>query len=162
MGLSIEVKDLPPQQVVRIRARVPSWAIEWFHDEAYRRLFTYLESLGAHPVGPPFSLYHNSVTARRLDLDFCVPITTVAADESGVAPGNLALGELPGGTFASTVFAGNSEYIGEAYARLMIWITENQYRLSGPCREVYLASLDRQDSPSEWITEILFPVTKAA
>ena len=122
MGLSIEVKDLPPQQVVRIRARVPSWAIEWFHDEAYRRLFTYLESLGAHPVGPPFSLYHNSVTARRLDLDFCVPITTVAADESGVAPGNL----------------------------------------SGPCREVYLASLDRQDSPSEWITEILFPVTKAA
>lgn len=57
---------------------------------------------------------------------------------------------------------GPYERIGRAYAELLTWIFENGYHLSGPSREVHLACLHRRSEPAEHITEILFPVRKAA
>lgn len=58
---------------------------------------------------------------------------------------------------ACTLHNGPFVTIGEAYNALGEWITDNSYRITGLCREVYL----RQSKNGETVIEIQFPVERA-
>lgn len=160
MTLEMEIKNLPSQPVIRVQARVEPQRLEKFLVEAYSRIFPYLESLGEYPAGPPFVVYYDSVGHGEIDLDICVPtsvVLEVPCEERYLMPD-----EVPGGEFAATVHVGSRESIGEAYRALFKWFTTRGYLPFGPCREVRLASLGGTGEPLEEVTEILFPVDRAA
>lgn len=160
MRWSMEIKELQPQPVLRIQSRVAPQRLDEFLMEAFTRLFPFLASLGEHPAGPPFIVYYDSVAQGGIDVEVCIPTLTVLPvppDDDDIVPA-----ELPGGDFATTVHVGPSDNIGEAYRALVLWLTDNGYRLTGPCREVHIASFDTGDEPPEDVTEILFPVSRAA
>lgn len=69
--------------------------------------------------------------------------------------------ELPGAeTMACVVHQGGYETLTEAYKTLMAWIEANDYRVTGPTRDVYLQGPKPGLSADSYVTEVQFPVSK--
>jgi len=65
-------------------------------------------------------------------------------------------------TLASIVRSGPSYQTHLAYGALGIWMEANDYRIDGPCREVFLEMPFTDPASDHAVMEIQFPVTKAA
>jgi len=76
--------------------------------------------------------------------------------------GRVVIRELPGAKVASLVRQGPYDNFTPAYQALMSWIEANDYHIIGPNREIYLRGPEVGIAPAEFVTEIQFPVTKAA
>ncbi|MBU4178851.1 MAG: GyrI-like domain-containing protein, partial [Actinobacteria bacterium] len=74
--------------------------------------------------------------------------------------GNVKGYELSGAKVASTLHMGPYEQIGGTYQELMLWISEQGYRPSVPCREVYLVGPEQSDDPAEYRTEVQCPIVE--
>ena len=117
----------------------------------------YLAKNRVRPVGVCFTLYHDDEFKERdWDLEVCEPIDVELNETKRVK-----VYTLPAATLACTLHNGPFTTIGEAYNAIGKWITDNEYRITGPCREVYLrpATNGSQTDP-ETVTEIQFPVEK--
>ncbi|MCI9888867.1 GyrI-like domain-containing protein [Micrococcales bacterium 31B] len=78
--------------------------------------------------------------------------------DAPVVPG-LVLHELGSIEVASVLHHGSMETIGDSWGALMAWCEAEGYAMSGPCREIYLESADRDDM-SDWVTELQQPVER--
>ena len=120
----------------------------------------YLAMQSVHPRGACFTLYHDDEFKERdWDLEVCEPIDS---DLGGSA--RVKVQTLPAvATMACTIHNGPFVTIGEAYNAIGKWITDNGYRIVGPCREIYLHPNENgsQTDPNT-VTEIQFPVERAA
>lgn len=117
----------------------------------------YLAMNRVRPNGACFTLYHDDEFKERdWDLEVCEPIDVDVTESTRVK-----VRTLPASTLACTLHNGPFTTIGEAYNAIGKWITDNGYRITGPCREVYLkpAKNGSQTDP-ETVTEIQFPVEK--
>jgi effector-binding domain-containing protein len=65
--------------------------------------------------------------------------------------------ELPGGQMARILHKGPCEKSAATYKKLFAWIAENQKRIVGPTREVYVND-PRKVPPEDILTEIYAPV----
>ena len=121
-------------------------------------LESYLKTQHVHPEGACFALYHDDeFKETNWDLEVCEPIRAELA-----ATSRIHVQTLPAvSAMASTIHNGPFTTIGEAYSAIGKWISENGYRIVGPCREVYLREAENvgQDDPNT-VTEIQFPVEK--
>jgi len=69
---------------------------------------------------------------------------------------------LPGyDRVATTIYKGSYDTISAAYNALMRWIEANGYEVIGPGREIYFTDPNSGVPPSEYVTEVQFPVKKA-
>jgi effector-binding domain-containing protein len=118
----------------------------------------YLAMNRVRPTGACFTLYHDDEFKERdWDLEVCEPIDV---DVSGSQ--RVKVRTLPASTMACTIHNGPFTTISEAYNAIGKWITDNGYRITGPCREVYLRpSKNGSQTDPETVTEIQFPVEKA-
>ena len=118
----------------------------------------YLAMNRVQPTGACFTLYHDDEYKERdWDLEVCEPIN-VDVNESA----RVKVHTLPAATMACTLHNGPFTTIGEAYNAIGKWITDNGYRITGACREVYLRpSKNGSQTDPETVTEIQFPVEKA-
>ena len=105
-----------------------------------------------------FTLYHDEdYKERDWDLEVCEPITDELTESRRVK-----VRSLPATTMACTIHNGPFITISEAYAAIGKWIEANDYRIVGPCREVYLEpSKNGSQTDPDTVTEIQFPVEKA-
>jgi len=117
----------------------------------------YLAMNRVRPVGACFTLYHDDEFKERdWDLEVCEPIEVELKESTRVK-----MQTLPAATLACTLHNGPFTTIGEAYNAIGKWITDNGYRITGPCREVYLhPSKNGSQTDPETVTEIQFPVEK--
>jgi len=69
---------------------------------------------------------------------------------------------LPGGLMATTVHRGPYSSLDDAYGMLTQWIAENGYEMTGAPYEIYRITGFDKVPPSEWETDIYFPVQKKA
>ena len=118
----------------------------------------YLAMNRVRPIGACFTLYHDDEFKERdWDLEVCEPIDVELKESKRVK-----VQTLPASTLACTLHNGPFTTIGEAYNAIGKWITDNGYRIKGPCREVYLRpSKNGSQTDPETVTEIQFPVEKA-
>ena len=108
--------------------------------------------------GACFTLYHDEEYKERdWDLEVCEPITDALTESKRVK-----VRTLPAASLACAIHHGPFVTINEAYAAIGKWIEANGYRITGPCREVYLKGAENgsQTDPNT-VTEIQFPVEKA-
>jgi DNA-binding transcriptional MerR regulator len=133
----------------------------------WQELDGYLALQRVHPVGACFTMYYDDEFKERdWDVEVCEPIDAELG-ESTLAPGASA-GErikvkvLPAvDSLACTIHHGPFVTIGEAYNAIGQWITDNGYRITGPCREFYLKpSKNNSQTDPNTVTEIQFPVEK--
>jgi effector-binding domain-containing protein len=124
----------------------------------WQELEEYLAQQNVRPTGACFTLYHDDEYKERdWDLEVCEPI-----DAELAATKRVNVQTLPAvKTLACTIHNGPFVTLGEAYNAIGKWITDNSYRIVGPCREVYLHAKENGDqNDPNTVTEIQFPVEK--
>ena len=117
----------------------------------------YLAMNRVRPIGACFTLYHDDEFKERdWDLEVCEPIDNDLTESKRVK-----VRTLPTVTMACAMHNGPFVTISEAYNAIGKWITDNGYRITGPCREVYInPSKNGSQTDPETVTEIQFPVEK--
>jgi effector-binding domain-containing protein len=151
----VVLKKVSATKVAAVREVIPTYAEV---GELYREIFDHLGRNRVKPAGPSLAIYYDQEYRERdVDVEAAVPV-------SGPLPEGerVKVRELPAHEAASIVHQGSYEAIGGAYKQLMSWIEANGYRIVGPCREVHLQGPeDPRRSPTEYVTEVQFPVEKA-
>jgi len=151
----VVLKKVPAQTVASVREIIPTYGDI---SQLFGEVFAYLGRHRVSPAGPPVDIYHDKEFRERdADVEVTVPVTESVPEEGRVKGRELPAVE----EMACTVHQGNYEIIGEAYNRLMAWIEANGYRITGPCREVYVRGPESGRDPSNYVTEVQFPVEKA-
>jgi len=89
-----------------------------------------------------------------IDVEVAIPLPTAL-------PGNeqIRIRSLPSGFMACTVHTGDDLSLGQAYVALHRWMKDNGYRLTGTPRQVHLQRGEYMN-PSDYVTEVQFPVAK--
>ena len=67
---------------------------------------------------------------------------------------------LPPVTYAGCTFKGGYEQINDVTAALTAWIEANGYEYAGPMFDIYHVSPHETSDPSEFVTEVCYPVRK--
>jgi effector-binding domain-containing protein len=154
--VDIEIVDVQPQMVMGMTRKGPYKIIAQMIPE----LFQYLMPKGAQIAGPPVFVCHETSVEEvkkadvegNAEVEIAVP---VAKEIEGTD--QIRFYELPGGKMAKTVHKGPYEECEGTYQELFAWICQNQKRITGPTREIYLND-PREVPPEEILTEIYAPI----
>ncbi len=149
----VALKNLPAQNVAAIRKTLPNYGqLNTLFGQLFGAIWGKVKL-----TGPTVAIYHDpEFREEDVDVEAAIPIEGMLPDG-----GPVQSRELPGGQMACTVHQGSYEGIGEAYNAVMAWLEPNGYRVAGPVRENYLRSPGDTDDPTQFVTEIQVPVTKA-
>lgn len=111
-------------------------------------------------IGPPLFICHEmtekeateAYEQKNADVEVAIPISKYieGTDEAKCY-------ELPGGKMANIVHKGPYEDCTPTYEKLYAWLEENNKKLIGPTREVYLND-PRKVPPEEILTDIYAPI----
>lgn len=116
-----------------------------------RQFITMLRRSGVRLTGYTRFIYHQ--TAADYEVEIAVPIDST--------PGSLEhafVRELPEAPrLATAVYHGSPYNLVEAYQALGLWIQNQGYTITGPCRKV---CLQWQGDLNDYLTEIQFPVER--
>ncbi|MFC1918342.1 MerR family transcriptional regulator [Chloroflexota bacterium] len=148
-------KKVAPQIFASIREVLPAYD---HIGRLYEELINYIFSKGGKFAGPTMYIGHDTEFKEKdVDVEAGIPL-------SASIPGTnrIKIYELPGmDEAATTIYKGAYEGIGKAYEALMAWIESNGCQITGPDRELYLTSPGDTSDPSQYVTEIQFPIAKA-
>jgi effector-binding domain-containing protein len=72
--------------------------------------------------------------------------------------GRITVTELPAAELAVTVHPGPHDDIDVTYGRLGAWVTGHALAVNGPVHETYLEGPRDTSTPSQWRTEIGWPM----
>jgi DNA-binding transcriptional MerR regulator len=124
----------------------------------WEELGGYLTMNHIRPNGACFTLYYDDEFKERdWDLEVCEQIDVDLGESRRIKVRTLPAVD----SLACTIHHGPFVTIGDAYNALGQWITDNGYRITGPCREVYLRPQENgSQTDPETVTEIQFPVEK--
>ena len=149
------IKNVEAVKVASVRDVVPTPPEQ---GGLWSELGGYLAMHHVRPSGACFTLYHDEdFKERDWDLEVCEQIDGDLTESARVKVRNL-----PAATVACTIHNGPFTTISEAYNAIGKWITDNGYRIVGPCRELYLnPSKNGSQIDPNTVTEIQFPVEKA-
>jgi effector-binding domain-containing protein len=150
MADDIEVKQLPAQLALCVRARVKMNEVAAGMGTAFATLMRHAGASGARFAGPPFSLYPE-MPAEEFTFIVCMPVAPGAVAGDGVE-----LEELPAVQAATLLYKGPYAGMEPSWRRLMEWVGASGRRPGGPLREVYLSDPDTVPE-SELLTELQVP-----
>ena len=154
MEYQVRVRELVAQPVVSVRGHSSIAEMPAFFKSVYAEIFALLGELGIRGAGIPFSIYHDpEFREDDIDMEVVVPVSEPAEDR-----GRVRAGVLDGGAAATTLHLGTYEEIGAAYRALADWILSHGHEMAAPPRECYLVSPNETPNPSEYRTEILWPI----
>ena len=151
----VVIKSVDEIKVASVRGVVPTPPEQ---GGLWQELEDYLAMKNVRPISACLTLYHDDEFKERdWDIEVCEPIEAELQESSSVKVRTLPAVR----TLASTIHNGPFVTIGEAYNAIGKWITDNGYKIVGPCREIYLhnASDGNQNDPNT-VSEIQFPVEK--
>lgn len=151
MAEDVQLKQLPAQLALVVRARATTGTIMQRMWDAFAALMRHAEATGAHSVGPPFALYPEPIEGE-FAFAVCMPVG------SGAVPGDgVGVEELPAVEAATLLHRGSYDALEQSWRRLMEWVTANRRRPSGAPREVYLSD-PREAGEDELLTELVVPL----
>jgi len=151
----VVIKKVADVRAATLRGIIPSYAEP---QKLWAELMGHIGKYHAAFAGPCFTLYHDECYKEK-DVD-----AEVAQPVEGDVPASdrVTVRTVPGAEqMACLVHTGPYAGLKAAYQVLTTWLEENGYKVVGPDREVYLKGPADADDPSDFVTEIMFPVAKA-
>lgn len=150
----VVVKAIKAQKVAAARAVIPTYA---HVGQLFALVYQFIKANRIQPAGPTASIYHDQgYRAKDVDVEAIVPF-----NGPGVGGDQVEVRELPSvEAMATVIHQGSYESVGGAYHALTVWLEQNNCRVAGPIREVYLQGVNDSDDPSTFVTEIQVPVEK--
>lgn len=92
---------------------------------------------------------------KDIHIEFCEAVTELRDNFE-----DIVFKRVEPVTAVSVMHKGPYSALSEAYAFLLRWIEENDYRVCAPAREQYIDGIWNKESESDWLTELQFPVEK--
>lgn len=152
----VVIKKVEPVKVLALRDVVPSYQSM---GALWGELGQVAQRHGISPTGPSLAKYYDeSYKESDVDVEVMFPIAggTLPADS------RATIHELEGvEEMAVIIRKGDYSDFTEQYQALMGWITDNGYEIASYNREIYLQGPESGVDPSDYITEIQFPVRQA-
>ena len=154
-----EIRDEPRRTTAVVHGSMPQSEIPAFVDGAFRAVFGAIAAAGLVPGDAPFSRYF-SFEPARIEMEAGVTIAEILGMPAQAfdGSGDVKPGELPAGPVAVGWHVGPYETIGETYARILAWVSEQGREPSGAMWEVYTTDPSAEPDPAKWRTRILIPL----
>jgi len=121
-------------------------------NEVFGKLFAGLGKNRLRPAGPCLTIYHDEEFNRECT---DVEVGIVVAESSG---DNIR--KLDPGFCCFATHIGPYKDFTACYTALVEWIEREGYTVSGPPIELYVKGYEDKVQPSEYVTEIYFPIKK--
>ena len=155
MSYPITVREIEPLPIAGIRLHTPPEAFAQAISETMGELMGYLGARGLLNREKPPLVLHHSYSEEDADIEVCVPVDNVIEGE-----GRVQSRVLEGGRAAYLLHTGPYEELGVIYPAFGTWMQEQSYEPAGPIREDYLNSPAEVKDPSQYRTEIFWPLQK--
>jgi len=152
----ITIVDVNPQLVAGIKKTGQYKLIA----ELLPKVYEYAGSKGAKFTGSPVFLCHEITADNAMEADKkgTANIEVAAPIASNIPETDeITCYTLPGGKMAKTMHKGPYQDCGPTYKKLYKWLEQNNKKITGPTREVYLND-PREVAPEEILTEIYAPI----
>jgi DNA-binding transcriptional MerR regulator len=149
--LHVELRSVPARTVATISGHVRREEVLPWYDDAMAELDTAFPT--SDRTGPPGGIYANEL--------FTHAAGTMIVFRPVREPrelGRIAVTELPAAELAVTVHPGSHDDLDVTYGRLGAWVTGHALAVNGPVHETYLAGPRDTSAPSQWRTEIGWPI----
>ncbi|KWX66475.1 MerR family transcriptional regulator [Mycobacterium sp. NAZ190054] len=149
--LRVELRSAPARTVAAISGIVAeSDSLTWY-DTAMAELDA---AFGPDEhTGPPGGRYDNALFTHGAGM-----FTVFRQVRNPRASGRIEVVELPQADLAVTVHAGPHDDIDVTYGRLGSWVVTHALAVDGPIHEIYSVGPRDTADPTEWRTEIGWPV----
>ena len=170
---TINVTILPPIKVISVKEKAADFepdtgyaagmagsgmAYQSMMTDGFGKLFQWMQA-GNHPTGPAMAAFYEDPEKTAAKDLTCKVMFPVGADAK--ATGDLMIEDLPEMQAAVVQYKGPYEGATDVWNAVGKWITDNGYESAGAPMEVYLKSQGDNVPPSEYLTEIRWPVKKA-
>lgn len=156
MTYDITVRTMESVPFVHQNRRVDREQIGEALAEALPAVFGWVVKNGLVPAAHPVVRYLEASSAF-VSIEAGIPLSQPPTHTPDVETG-IVVSELPGGPAAVTVHAGPYELLTEAYAALERWLDEHDTAPAGPPWERYLTEPGEVPEPSDWRTEVCWPI----
>jgi effector-binding domain-containing protein len=143
MSFQVQVKTIPPQQILSIRRHPLQKDLQAQLDGGIKTLIVYAQSEKAYGpskdvqiVGLPFAIYHDRESTENWYIEICLPVEGQIESTREIEVKQLPAVEVAftGTSLRQSVFPG----VRKAYEALEQWISANHQQPVGPPREIYL------------------------
>ncbi|MEM7019567.1 MAG: MerR family transcriptional regulator [Pseudomonadota bacterium] len=152
----IHITEESPRFVVAVKIHTGITRIANDIAAGFSTLVLGLEHAEVKASEPPMLLYHSVIDVESDgDIEICVPVERDFANR--MADTKVYCRILEGGSMASTLHHGPYPEITPAYHNLTRWISENNYEITGPVREIYLND-PQTVTPESLLTQVEFPI----
>jgi effector-binding domain-containing protein len=152
MKLDIKIIETKPEHALAIREVVPNAQIGQRMGPIFGELMAYFGKSKVMMTGPPFAMYH-SFDGEKTDMEVGFPVAGPQKGEGRVKPCTL-----PGGRVVTATHVGPYEKIVETYTEMQKWIEAKGLKPKKAMWERYLNGPDTVKDPSEYITELFWPI----
>ncbi|WP_330251131.1 MerR family transcriptional regulator [Nocardia sp. NBC_00565] len=155
--IAVEYRSVPAFPALAVtdlvsRERLGAWC-----DESYRLLYETLATAHIEPAGIAGATYSMEFFENdEGEVVAFVPIPTAVLDLE--LPAGVAIIELPARRFVIAVHSGPFDDFDRTYGALGSHVAEHDTALPEPVRELYSTSPSDTDDPSQYITEVCWPI----
>lgn len=150
----IVVKEIESIKVASIRDAIPSYSMQ---HGLWKELGEYITKNNAKIVRPGIMTYYDEgYKESNVDCEASEQFIGKLSSSDRVKIKTLE----PVKQMACIVHQGSYEKLNEAYTAIMKWIEDNEYKIVGYNREIYLEGEWSCKNPEEYITEIQVPISK--
>jgi len=152
--LTIERRDLPAQPVLIVRRRIARADLQSTLADCFGRVFGHCHKAGLPMEGRPFTRYF-STGPGLWTIEAGKPMAAAAPGE-----GEIEAGTLPPGPAVVAVHSGSYDQLGDTYVAMEKWMEAQGLRPGEAPWESYITDPAEHPDPSEWRTEIYWPVAR--
>jgi DNA-binding transcriptional MerR regulator len=156
MAYEITVKDTHAVDVVGVTFATSPENIGPECGRCYGEIAEFLNQEAVAVVGPPRLVYH-AAGGDTWQMEACMPVESTPAPRD-----QFIVRTFPGGEAATTVHVGPYDELGMAYREVERWMAANGRQTAAPPYDVYVNDPAEVDSPAEYITEVVWPLSPAA
>lgn len=151
---NVIIKKVEPMKIASIRDIIPDYSQQ---HHLWMEVGEHLKKHNVKIVGPCFVLYYDpGYKESDVDIEIAEPIAASLPETD-----RIKVKTIQGiDNAACVIHKGPYANLSSAYTALMKWIEENEYKVAGPNRELYLEGEWCTDNPNEYITEIQIPIEK--
>lgn len=155
MKYDVTLKTFPARYAATVRMRIPSYEMEGM---LWNTLVKETAPLDPVPDDPCYcsAVFHDK-EFKESDVDVEVQKTV-----KGQYPDtdHVQFKTLPEVTVASATCRGSYEQMNDIMAAVANWVRDNGYEFEGPAFNIYHVSPYETQDPSEFVTEVCYPVRR--
>jgi AraC family transcriptional regulator len=154
MSVTVTRTNFEPRPALVIRRKTAAADIAKTLGEILPRVFEYAQRKGIPFAGPPFTRY---LPGGRilLTIEAGLPIAAAAQGE-----GDIVVIELPGGPAANAIHHGAYDTLEQTHLAIERWIDDQKLEVSGAPWESYLTDPGETPNPSDWQTQVVYPLAR--